>query len=41
MNTRLINSNLGLYYGINFNTGDIYYKPSYWKLSPEERAKMD
>lgn len=41
MNLRLANSNLGLYYGINFYTGEIYYKPAYWGLKPEERAQMD
>jgi hypothetical protein len=38
MNLRLANSNLGLYYGINFYTGEIYHKPAYWGLKQKERA---
>ena len=39
-NRNMINSNLGLYYGIDGNN-NLYYKSAYNKLSPEEKAKVD
>lgn len=40
VNRNMINSNLGLYYGIG-RDGNLYYKNAYNKLSPEEKAKVD
>ena len=39
-NRNMINSNLGLYYGIG-RDNKLYYKNAYNKLSPEEKAKVD
>ena len=41
MNARLANSNLGLYYGLNWLTGEIYYKPAYYRQSKEKQEEMD
>lgn len=40
MAARLANSNLGQYYGINWLTGDIYYKPAFYRKSKEEQEKI-
>jgi hypothetical protein len=40
VNRNMINSNLGLYYGMKPN-GELYYKKAYYDLPPEERAEID
>lgn len=40
VNRNMINSNLGLYYGMR-SDGTLYYKPAYYNLSAEDKAKVD